>query len=65
MTDIIRYRARRFDALYALLTGRAFPERPGQPGNPDVLHRTMSLPGSSHPERPDRSPNLCGNRAGS
>ncbi|WP_368186289.1 hypothetical protein [Aestuariibius sp. HNIBRBA575] len=44
MPDIIHMRARRFQALYTLLTGAARQERPTRHQVPDTLLKDVGLP---------------------
>lgn len=44
MAEIIPIRARRFQALHALLTGAAHPELPGLRRVPDTLMKDAGLP---------------------
>lgn len=53
MVDIIHIRARRFDALYELLTGVAVPQLPSPYYGSDHLRKDVGLP-----EQPDHRPTL-------
>lgn len=53
MVDIIGLRARRFDALYELLTGGAVPQLPSPYHGSDRLRKDVGLP-----EQPGHRPTL-------
>lgn len=50
MAEIMSIRARRFQALYALLTGAAHPELPTLHQMPDALMKDVGLPERNRPD---------------